>query len=159
MINQFIKHLIVCFLMCLTTPIMANMTVFKHHVSDTIIPKRPPKLATDPSYVPLTPRLSKLLVAGTLCFFAGIGMAYLVLQYAVKMSLLAEVFLLAFAFIFFYGGLLTIIWGLLKVLIRWMKSVNRRRVADNRKKVKWWFWTLLSLIAIMFIAMSLILGF
>ena len=156
--NQILKVLIFSCFLLKTTLITANIAVFNSCLSDSIIQKTPAKLATDPTYPPFNNRVKKLLRYGAISFFTGIGFAVLIDKYGVNLQVLRQLLLLGGAFIFLYGGLLTIIWGLVILLARWMKSVNRRRVADGRKKVKWWFWILLALVVIWFVAMLLILG-
>ena len=156
--NQILKVLIFSCFLLKTTLITANIAVFNSCLSDSISQKKTAKLATDPTYPPFNNRVKKLLRYGAISFFIGIGFALLIDKYGVNLHVIEQFLLLGGAFIVFYGGFFAIIWGLVILLARWMKSVNRRRVADGRKKVKWWFWILLGLVVIWFTAMLLILG-
>ena len=137
---------------------MANIAVPNAYLSDTSVQKKPRKLATDPTYKPLTKHVQRLLKGGFIAFFSGGLLALLIEQYLSNISVISQFLLFGLAFVILYGGFFLILWGLFTLLIRWMKSVNRRRVMDNRPKVKWWLWILLTLIVIWFLAMVLILG-
>jgi hypothetical protein len=156
--NHILKLLIFSCFLVNSTPIVANIDTFNRFASDSVSPKKPRKLATDPTYKPFNKQVEGQLTYGAIFLFLGGISALLIAEYTANLFIVSQLLLLGLAFILLYGGFFTILWGLLTLLFRWMKSVNRRRVMDNRKKVKWWFWILLALIVIWFIAMVLILG-
>jgi hypothetical protein len=140
-----------------TTPLCATVFVYKYAITDTIYPKRPDKLATDPTYPPSTKRTKMLFKSGSLSLLTGIGLFFLIEKYGINLRFFRYVLLLVFDFILIYGGFFAIIWGLIILLKRWMISVNRRRKLDNRPKVKWWAWILLALVFVWFLGMVLVL--
>jgi hypothetical protein len=151
--NRFL--ILLCFIINVTA-IRPTVSVYEYPMTDTIYPKTPAKLATDPTYPVSTKRSKMLFISGFLSLLTGIGVFLLIDKY-IDLHFFRYVLLLALDFTLIYGGLLAIIWGLLILLKRWMTSVNRRRKLDNRPKIKWWAWILLALVFVWFLGMILVL--
>jgi hypothetical protein len=146
------------FLLKTTTPISANIAANQRFWGDSIGQKKIPQLATDPTYKPLNKSVKELIEWGLGVFLTGAILALLTEKLGGNMPIIRQFLGFGFAFILLFGGLVTIIWGLFILLKRWITSVNRRRIADNRRKIKWWAWILLALGLVWFTAMVLILG-
>jgi hypothetical protein len=146
------------FLLKTTTPISANIAVNQRFSGDSIGQKKIPQLATDPTYKPLTKSIKEITDWGLGVFFTGAVLALLTEKLGGDMPVIQQFLGFGVAFICLFGGLSTIIWGLIILLKRWITSVNRRRIADNRRKIKWWAWILLALGLVWFTTMVLILG-
>jgi hypothetical protein len=157
--NHIIRFILFsCFLLKTTTHISANIAANQHFRNDTIGQKKIPQLATDPTYKPLNKSIKEITDWGLGVLFTGAVLALLTEKLGGDMPVIQQFLGFGVAFICLFGGLLTIIWGLIILLKRWITSVNRRRIADNRRKIKWWAWISLALGLVWFTAMVLILG-